>query len=61
VEVGVGVGWLPGQGLIGEAELRGAGGATAKSAALSSVSVQPSAPRRAAVVFDSVGTGPEPS
>lgn len=50
-----------GQGLSGEAVFRGVGSPAAKSAALSSVSVQPFALRSAAVVFESVGAGPEPS
>src|ERR1044071_1633877 len=45
----------------GDAVLRGLGIPTAKSAALASVSVQPLAVRRAAVVLLSVGVGPGPS
>jgi hypothetical protein len=41
--------------------LRGAGAATVKSAALSSVSCRPSNRRRAAVVLVSAGVGPVPS
>ncbi len=48
-------------GFSGLAVLRGFGGPALKSAALSSVSTQPSPLRRAAVVFDRVGAGPEPS
>src|SRR5688572_3245670 len=51
----------PPQGLVGEAELRGAGVATAKSAALSSVSVQPKSSRNAAVVVEIAAVGPDPS
>ena len=45
----------PTQKCVGDALLRGAGALAAKSAALLSVSTQPPLPRRAAVVFDSVG------
>ncbi len=52
-------------GLSGEAVLRGPPSRNAvtveKSAALSSVSVQPSSPRVAAVALSSVSVGPEPS
>ena len=49
------------QNLRGLAELRGAGAPVAKSAALSSLSWQPSLRRRSAVVFESPGAGPTPS
>jgi hypothetical protein len=45
----------------GLAELRGAGVALAKSAALSSASVQPLAARASAVVFESPAAAAEPS
>src|SRR5918992_2390148 len=47
--------------LGGAEEFRGFGAPVAKSDALSSVSTQPSAERRAAVVLDRVGVGPVPS
>src|SRR5215218_2858702 len=54
-------GWPVGQGLGGEAALRGLGAAAAKSAVFWSVSVQPPAPRTAAVVLLGGGVGPVPS
>src|SRR3954454_21860325 len=45
----------------GEARLRGLGTAAPKSAALLSVSVQPSFARKSDVVAPIVGAGPEPS
>ena len=57
-------GWFAGggQGLVVTALLRGAGASLAKSAALLSLSVQPSAARSAAVLLVSVGeVGPAPS
>ncbi len=45
----------------GDAELRGVGASAAKSALLSSVSVQPPLARSTAVVFDVPGAAAEPS
>jgi hypothetical protein len=45
----------------GDAVLRGTGAPVAKSPAFWSVSVQPLAARRSAVVFDGAGAGPVPS
>ena len=49
------------QVLTGEPELRGLGAALLKSAALSSVSVQPSSARNAASVLEIAGAVPLPS
>jgi hypothetical protein len=54
-------GWPVGQGLGGVAVVRGIGAAAAKSAPFWSVSVQPPAPRVAAVVLLGAGVGPAPS
>ena len=56
-----GVGATTPHGLAGEALLRGAGAAVAKSALLLSVSVQPLAARRSASVVLGVGAAPAPS
>ena len=58
----VAVGLLgPPQAWVGDAELRGAGAAAAKSAELTLVSVQPKSARKSAVVFDSPGAALAPS
>jgi len=49
------------QTLSGDVDVRGFGAVAEKSAALLSLSVQPFAPRKPAVVFESVGAGPLPS
>src|SRR6266540_18119 len=54
-------GWLAGQGLGAVAVLRGPGAPAEKSAALSSVSVQPPALRATAAVLLPAGAGPVPS
>src|SRR6185312_11248809 len=55
------VGGTTEQSCAGDAEFRGAGVPSAKSAPLSSVSVQPEAARKAAAVADVVGPADEPS
>jgi hypothetical protein len=49
------------QAFNGDAELRGDGVPTLKSVLLESVSVQPLATRSAAVLFDNVPVGADPS
>ena len=56
-----GVGGRTEQSWIGDAVLRGAGATAVKSEPLSSVSVQPEAARRTAVVFTVAGAADEPS
>jgi hypothetical protein len=51
----------PEQALVGEEVLRGFGASAVKSVALLSVSVQPLAPRRTAVVLLGAAVGAEPS
>jgi hypothetical protein len=54
-------GWLVGQGLAAVEVLRGLGAPAVKSAALSSVSVQPPARRSTATALPPAGAGPDPS